>query len=219
MNRDSGHLTSEFSAFQPTNIEGGGDVEVQYTCLLTVCKGKCEKETCEDPKRAGRKRRDTEERDRITCGTSVKVKTQKEIPLKEEQESKLCMEKIAAFPVLAATGLIILGSWLIIARLARKVMIMEGKHDSDIGVARSVGRRISSVFNLPTGYNFRSQNILTTIPEYEGITPPQQRRKSVTVTNFCLFLSFSVLTFAISSILSNESLDMQIIPCIGIPLD
>ncbi|KAH3802140.1 hypothetical protein DPMN_155811 [Dreissena polymorpha] len=36
-----GYLMSEFGAFRSTNLEGGA-IEMNFTCVLQVCKGDCE---------------------------------------------------------------------------------------------------------------------------------------------------------------------------------
>jgi hypothetical protein len=71
-------------------------------------------------------------------------------------------------------------SWAAIGYLVCRLVSIGIK--PDLKVAKSVGRRLSSMLNLPQGYNFKDPKRFDCIPEEEGMTPPQQRRKSVTVS-------------------------------------
>ncbi|XP_052224310.1 uncharacterized protein LOC127839959 [Dreissena polymorpha] len=51
-----GYLMSEFGAFRSTNLEGGA-IEMNFTCVLQVCKGDCEESNCMGYAGWGRKKR------------------------------------------------------------------------------------------------------------------------------------------------------------------
>ena len=84
------------------------------------------------------------------------------------KERYLCVEKVMAFPSIIVVGVVMLASWVVIGHLVKRIKA-DGRDDHE-SVARSVGRRFSSVFNLPTGYDFKDCNYLTTIPEEMGDT-------------------------------------------------
>lgn len=52
--------------------------------------------------------------------------------------------------------------------------------EKNINFARSVGRRLSTMLNLPVGYDMKDSNMMDSIPEIEP-SPPTNRRDSVTV--------------------------------------
>lgn len=91
------------------------------------------------------------------------------------------MERLFVYLIAILVGIVMLGSWAAIGFLVTRLVSSGIK--PDLEVARSVGRRLSSILNLPQGYNFKDPKRFGCIPEEEGMTPPQQRRKSVTVSS------------------------------------
>ncbi|XP_076079977.1 uncharacterized protein LOC143050743 [Mytilus galloprovincialis] len=180
-----GKLTSNFQAFQPTDLTGKEEVDVAFSCRLSVCKGKCDNTVCDKNVGHGRKRRDTKDNeiDEITCGTSIKVANhQKHHSLQESpvEPNTICVETLPAYFGLTIAGILFCLSWILSGYLLRQHLV-DNSENKRMGVARSVGRRLTSMLNLPTGYDLKESKGFVSIPSSTDSTPPQ-RRKSVTAT-------------------------------------
>ncbi|XP_062582745.1 uncharacterized protein LOC134244499 [Saccostrea cucullata] len=125
-------------------------------------------------------KRSNDEIDELTVGTRIRVKSPPHQQRVEDSPlPKFCLERLFVYIICIMVGIVILGSWTAIGYLICRLVSSGIK--PDLEVARSVGRRLSSILNLPQGYNFNDPKTFDSIPEEEGMTPPQQRRKSVTV--------------------------------------
>ncbi|XP_056002452.1 uncharacterized protein LOC125661894 isoform X2 [Ostrea edulis] len=176
--KNRGALESNFRAFQPTNLNGEAEADVIFTCQLSVCRGDCQRTHCSG--NANKIRRAADEVNEITVGTRIRVISPLQNQTLEERFfPNLCMERLFVYLIAILVGIVMLGSWAAIGFLVTRLVSSGIK--PDLEVARSVGRRLSSILNLPQGYNFKDPKRFGCIPEEEGMTPPQQRRKSVTV--------------------------------------
>ncbi|XP_052085097.1 uncharacterized protein LOC127722240 [Mytilus californianus] len=180
-----GKLTSNFQAFQPTDLTGKEEVDVAFSCRLAVCKGKCDNTVCDKNIGRGRKRRDTKDNkiDEITCGTSIKVANrQKNYNLQESpvEPDTVCVQTLSAYFGLTLAGILFCLSWMLSGYLLRQRLV-DNSENKRMNVARAVGRRLTSMLNLPTGYDLKESKRFVTIPSSTDSTPPQ-RRKSVTAT-------------------------------------
>ncbi|XP_060602030.1 uncharacterized protein LOC132755228 isoform X2 [Ruditapes philippinarum] len=137
--------------------------------------------------------------EKVTCATKLKVKSSKAndfiYGVTSKLKGQLCAEKVAIASVMAVTVLILLVSWIVCAcvtvKLRRVSTLSDGKSktstlrrlsEKNINFARSVGRRLSHMLNIPVGYNVREPNMMhECIPETDP-SPPTKRRDSVTVT-------------------------------------
>ncbi|XP_069102853.1 uncharacterized protein [Argopecten irradians] len=183
-----GSLVSNFKAFIPTNYEGSEVVDMSFQCTLVVCQGSCEPTVCREVVGWGKKKRrrrssNENDVDKITCGTSVRVLS----PHVKKSEKTHAENKGENFSInrniiyiMAGVGfLTLLTSWLLSCYLYQRLLAARGDK-SNINVARAVGRRLSAMLNIPSGYELNDQKMMQFIPEEEG---PPQRRKSVTMTH------------------------------------
>ncbi|CAG2243539.1 unnamed protein product [Mytilus edulis] len=166
------------------DFTGKEEVDVAFSCRLSVCKGKCDNTVCDKNVGYGRKRRDTKDNeiDEITCGTSIKVANrQKNHNLQESpvEPNTICVETLPAYFGLTIAGILFCLSWILSGYLLRQHLV-NNTENKRMGVARAVGRRLTSMLNLPTGYDLKESKGFVTIPNSTDSTPPQ-RRKSVTV--------------------------------------
>ncbi|XP_063438727.1 uncharacterized protein LOC134719683 [Mytilus trossulus] len=180
-----GKLTSNFQAFQPTDLTGKEEVDVAFSCRLAVCKGQCDNIACNTNVGRRRKKRDTKDNeiDEIICGTSIKVANrQKNHNLQESpvEPNTICVETLPAYFGLTVAVILFCLSWMLSGYLLRQRLV-DNTENKRMGVARAVGRRLTSMLNLPTGYDLKESKGFVSIPNSTDSTPPQ-RRKSVTAT-------------------------------------
>ncbi|XP_033729929.1 uncharacterized protein LOC117319202 [Pecten maximus] len=181
-----GSLVSNFKAFIPTNYVVSDSVDMSFTCTLVVCQGSCEPTVCRKVVGWGKKkrrRRSSNEKDvdKITCGTTIRViaphtkRTEKK--REETTDESVTINKYVIYIMAGLGCLTLVTSWFLSCYLYQRLLAARGDK-SNINVARAVGRRLSAMLNIPSGYELNDQKMMQFIPEEEG-TP--QRRKSVTV--------------------------------------
>ncbi|XP_052814183.1 uncharacterized protein LOC128241281 [Mya arenaria] len=199
-----GSLTSAFHAFTPTNLLGAAEVDVAFTCNVTVCKGECIQKVCGEIVGWGRKRRQNDETDneyeKVTVAAKIRVKARdpdmQAHGFRGEQEY-LCGSKLLVSAVLGVAVVSLIFSWLVCGCVTAKLrrvtkMTSYGKNpksggmrkmsETGMNIARSMGRRLSTMLNIPVGYDMKEPNMMDNIPEAVDDTPPTKRRDSVTVT-------------------------------------
>ncbi|KAL4216861.1 hypothetical protein ACF0H5_023325 [Mactra antiquata] len=203
---DQGSLQAMFEAFRPTNFDtdeddDDNDVDVIFTCNIAVCKGKCHQKFCGEIAGFGRQKRsdDDDVIEDVTCATKLRVKATKKSTnfidgVSAKLQGKLCAEKVTVASVLAVTTFTLIVSWIVCACVTsklrrvlrssdepRKPSTLRRLSEKNINFARSVGRRLSTMLNLPVGYKVQDRRMMGDfIPEGET-TPPAKRRDSVTV--------------------------------------
>jgi len=91
---------------------------------------------------------------------------------------------ILVYVGITVVGFLFVISWILIGYLLR--LRDSDREDKKINVARFVGRRLTSILNLPSGYDRTDARKFQTIPG-DDATPPQ-RRKSVTVGSNIILL-------------------------------
>ena len=96
----------------------------------------------------------------------------------------MCIASFLVYVGITVVGFLFAMSWFLIGYLLK--LRDSDREDRKINVARSVGSRLTSMLNLPSGYDFTDARKFQTIPGSDE-TPPQ-RRKSVTVGSNTILL-------------------------------
>ncbi|XP_021347142.1 uncharacterized protein LOC110446354 [Mizuhopecten yessoensis] len=184
--RDSnGSLVSKFKAFIPTDYEGRESVEMSYSCTLVVCQGGCEPTVCREVVGWGKKKRrkrssPEKDVDKITCGTTIRVISphakNAELNQADTTDENVNINKNIMYVVAGLGCLTLVTAWFLSCYLYQRLLTAKGE-TSKVSVARAVGRRLSAMLNIPSGYELNNQKMMHFLPEEEGTT---ERRKSVT---------------------------------------
>lgn len=201
-----GALLAAFQAFTPTNLVGQAEVDVAFTCNVTVCRGECHQKVCGEIVGWGRKKRGNDDEyddvyEKLTIGTTIKVKTNNPDGHAHNlngDEDVLCGSKVMVTVVLAIAVFTVIISWIVCGCVTAKLRrayktsgddtskerpsALRRLSEHSINFARSVGRRMSNILNLPVGYNKGDHKMIESIPDCMEDTPPPTRRDLVTVT-------------------------------------
>ncbi|XP_060074756.1 uncharacterized protein LOC132554455 [Ylistrum balloti] len=185
--RDSdGSLVSNFKAFIPTNYEGKDSVDMTFACTLLVCQGSCEPTVCRQVVGWGKKKRkrrlsSENDVDKITCGTTVRVIAPHSHPSEKKQsdttDGNVNINKYLIYVIAGLVCVSLVTSWVLSCYLYQRLLAARGE-TSKVNVARVVGRRLSAMLNIPSGYELNDQKMMQFLPEEEG-TP--RNGKSVTM--------------------------------------
>ena len=81
--------------------------------------------------------------------------------------------------------------------------------ETGVNFARSVGRRLSTMLNIPVGYDVKEPKMMDNIPENLDESPPAKRRDSVTVSTRQCSQRFAVDLIKPYDVLSNANFNLR----------